>query len=176
VTTCKRLDEEVPIAYERGEWDVILSIAAKRQRMNVAEGLAERYGTSEDYGDALRKHELGCLGEFSLCRHLSLNWVAAFDRRARADVGDCYQVRCVDKASREYHSLITHPADAPEQVYVLAVADFDDGIVTLKGWLYGRWAKESEHWREPPEVSYACFMAHESRLKGMASLPKEALA
>lgn len=169
-----RIEEEKILAYSLSEWESILWVARQRQDMNVADELHERYGKSDDYAHALRKHELGVLGEFTLCRHKKLPWLSALDRFAVADVGSIYQVRCVDLAARKRSSLITHPKDRDGQVFVLAVADFELFTVTLKGWLYGRDAKALGIWRT--DVPNAAFFTGDIHLHGMDSLPSEALA
>tara|TARA_R110000822_G_scaffold120633_1_gene254124 strand:- start:19796 stop:20335 length:540 start_codon:yes stop_codon:yes gene_type:complete len=177
-----RLSEAIVEHYSLFSWQSILNLAKQRQDMNVAEGLHERYTKSKDYAHALRKHEIGVAGEYSLCRHLGKPYAAALDRTVPADVGSIYQVRSVDKharnvktgARRGLQALRINPADDPVQVYVLAVVDFELKNVELKGWCYGLEGKDRRWWRT--DCGSAAYLTPENHLRGMASLPTEVQA
>jgi len=167
-----RIEQEVQIPYTAQEWESVRRVAFERQRMNVAAGLHQKFGASNDPGDSTLLHEVGCFGEHALCWHLELPWTSALERQAKADVGTIYQVRAVNAVYKSNRSISVHRRDPSEQVFVLAVVDFISRVVTLKGWAYGWDVKNRGLWKT--RIRRPCFMLHETApILPMGELPLE---
>lgn len=119
-----------------------------RQAANVCRGRRDAHGYS---GDGYDIHVLGAVGEYVVARALGLFW-AGPGRLAAPDVGTL-QVRTRSQAD---YDLIVHPRDADDAVFVLVTGQ--ELRYVVRGWMYGRDAKQRHFWRDPAGNRPAFFV------------------
>jgi hypothetical protein len=131
-----------------------------REAANV---LAERYDTNAGQRDAYSTHILGAVGEYVAARALDIFWAGPGRLRA-PDVGPL-QIRT---GTKHTHSLILHPSDADDDVFVLVTGSVKH--YRVHGWIYGRDGKRREYWKDP-DTGRPAFFVPQSALNDIADLP-----
>jgi hypothetical protein len=124
----------------------------KRRRHRWACGADRGWGNHID----------GCIGEFALAQQLDRSWspgiVGAPDLACGIEV----------RASRhEKASLILHPSDHDDKIYVLAWLHWE--YVAIPGWLWGKEGKRDEYWRTEG-VRYPAYFIAQARLRPLDDL------
>jgi hypothetical protein len=125
------------------------SIGARRRASAVARGL-KQYGNGdlETYDVDI----LAAMSEFAVARALNLFWDAHVGDPNGGDVGlGLVEVR-MRRMPGNGGDLAIKPKDLDDKPYVL-VHGYRDGRMDLRGWLYGRAAKDRKgQWCEPKQV------------------------
>lgn len=109
---------------------------------------AHRDGRQLDKGrtdDAWGRHIEGALGEYAAAKHLNVCWTPSIGKLDTA-VGDVagYQVR---STTRQNGSLIVHPADNDDHVFILVTLNLTKPEARVVGHITGRAAKHDRYWR-----------------------------
>jgi hypothetical protein len=134
---------------------------ATREIQDMLKHRKHRWACENDRGWG--NHIDGCIGEFVLARKLDRFWSPG--EVGASDLEGCgLEVR----ASRhENPSLILHPSDHDDRIYVLAWLHWEH--VVIPGWLYGREGKRQGHWREKG-VRHPAFFVPRSELHPIETL------
>ena len=110
------------------------------------------HGAPTDPAEALKLHIIGMLGEAALAKALGLWWMGDSEIHG-PDVAQ-WHVRAV---TRPTSRLIVHDNDPDEAAYVLV--DISRlPVCVIVGWIYGKDAKQPEHWQNPGTNRPAYFV------------------
>lgn len=107
----------------------------------------------------------GACGEMALAKYLGVFWDGNMGNFKAADVG-ALQVRTTQRAAG---SLILHPGDKDEDVFILVLSHNLPSFL-LRGWIYGHEGKVQKWWRDGTEGRPAFFVP-QSALHDMSTLP-----
>lgn len=157
------------IALAPDEYTRACAVGTDRRKRAVARERGSAYGC-EDGDDqlALRRNQIGAVGEYAMAKWLGIDWNPGDD--LDSDTGDVagHQVRAT---THEAGCLILHPTDADDHDFTLALVG--DVTVTLAGWCFGRDGKRSGWWRT--DVRHPCFMVPQHALRPMPAKPRQGI-
>ena len=164
---------EPPLAFPRGFTSHQTYAVGKKEPLLAAVGGAmreiqdmlkhrkHRWACDNDRGWG--NHIDGCIGEFVLARQLDRFWSPG-----EVGVSDLEGCGLEVRASRhENPSLILHPSDHDDRIYVLAWLHWEH--VAIPGWMYGREGKVQHFWRESG-VRHPAFFVPRGQLRPIDSL------
>ena len=63
------------------------------------------------------------------------------------------------------------PRDSDDEIYVLGIEKTP--LVSFKGWMYGKDAKNAEHWFDPRNGHPGAWFVAQDKLRNMNELEKE---
>jgi hypothetical protein len=134
------------------------------------DGGTERWGDDPD--TVWQRAITGRIGELAVAKHEGIHWLGVdYDRRHLGDVADL-EVR---STTRPNGCLITHEADPPERIYVLAITQRPARrraplTVRLAGWMAGADTRRPEWWRT--DVQTPAWFVPQHALHPIEELPR----
>jgi hypothetical protein len=126
-------------------------VGVTRQIDNLRNRRVNRYGATDD--EAWRLHIEGAAGEMAVAKYIGKFWSGNLGNLRAADVGDHLQVRT---RAGGYTSLILHPSDPDDDIFVLVMGRAPS--FCLQGWLRGGQGKHQSYWRDPAGGRPAFFV------------------
>lgn len=102
---------------------------------------------------------LGICGEIALAKYLNVYWEPNITGGFAYDIYPNIQVRTT---KHENGRLIVHQKDNDNDRYFLVYANND--IFTIKGWIFGKDAKQKEFWCDPTGKNRFAFFVPSNRL------------
>lgn len=136
-------------------------VGVTRQITNLRDGRQDAYGAQKDLGWQL--HLEGACGEMAFAKYAGIYWSGALGNLSADDVGE-FQIRT---ATRPTDSLILHPKDPDDRIFVLLIGTAP--TYQLRGWIHARDGKNTRYWRDPLG-NRAAFFVPQSALKPMRQL------
>jgi len=135
-----------------------------RQVQNLKHNRHDKYGAEEM--DPWALHINGALAELAVAKYLGLPWtgMGALGDHSLADVDDSTEARWVTNA---HYSLLLHPDDNDERVYVLVTGRAPS--LALRGWKLGRDGKNQKYWADP-KGGRPCYFVPQTELEPMTTL------
>jgi hypothetical protein len=110
---------------------------------------------------------IGLMGEYAAALYFDIKYVfnTKYDA-GRSDLLNGLEVRTTNYANGH---LITHDTDKTA-LYILAIVNFKQSFVDLKGWLEIDKCRQPKYWRDKPQVRAASYWTPQSDLKPMLEL------
>ena len=139
-------------------------------------GITRRVKSREDHradtpmkqGTEWQNDICGAIAEMALAKALNVYWVPSVDTFKLPDIGTNLQVR---STTLERGKLIVRPRDSDDEIYVLGIEKTP--LVSFKGWMYGKDAKNAEHWFDPRNGHPGAWFVAQDKLRNMNELEKE---
>lgn len=117
-----------------------------------------KWGMTEQ--NAWHQHIESALSELAFAKWRGEYWsVTPLEDRDKGDVG----LREVRETFYSTGRLITHPEDKDDREYWLLTGNM--GRYIIRGWLYGREAKEPANWQDPTHKERWAFFTPQSQLR-----------
>lgn len=156
-------------------WERQFGIAWGRYRMqrSIERGLSDRNGAERK----LHLDVMGALGELAFCKAVGLFQVRNGQRlyplltvdvdKSTPDFGKNIQVRT--RSKQDYNLNVRHD-DVDDHIYVVTIQGSQ--LWTVKGWMYGREAK-NDNWLGDPNGRGAMYLVPDEVLHDISEIPKE---
>jgi hypothetical protein len=113
-----------------------------------------------DYPERVLHERLGNMAEMAVAHHLGIPWDGAINRfHTKPDVGR-FDVRATTLPGGR---LILRDNDHGDRPFVLVTGDGLDGVMILRGWLWGHEGKIHK-WLRDPHSRRPCWMIPQSEL------------
>lgn len=142
-------------------------VAVSRKVGNLVKKRQEAYGAGDYSGLGVDMDWLGIMGEIAVAKYLDTYWPGLGLEFGAIDAGVA-EVRAVDN---DDHRLIVHPKDRDNAPFVSAlVVRSALPLVTLRGWMMGRDAKQPEFWSDPTGKGRPAFFPPNKMLRPMPDL------
>ncbi len=109
----------------------------------------------------------GTIGEKAVALWLRCDYNSYYGQFGKKDVGDVLQVRSTPHPDG---SLLIHPTDCDDDIFILVLTDKVPGCCWLAGWLTGKRAKAVGKWKGT-EPGRECFWISQADLNTMLCCP-----
>ncbi len=141
-------------------------VAVTRHYESIRQGLQDKHGF---YGDGLRIHIFGVLGEMAAAKAANLYWDASVNTfKTVGDVGDI-EVRT---RMKDHYDLIVRDDDKPNRFFVLVVfRGWVNGAPVFRviGWMSGVEAKQ-DRWKKTYGDREAAYFVPQAALHPISGL------
>lgn len=138
---------------------------ARRRILALEQGRKDRYGWGNmDYWGIDIE---GCLAELAAAKAMGLYWGGISD--SARDEGD---INGIEVRSTKYKkgSLILHPDDPDERVFILVVGAAPE--YNVAGWIRAKHGKKDKWWQER-QKGRPCYFVPQDALKDVSTTPRK---
>lgn len=149
------------VALTTTEWQHAAVVGVTRRIKARSSSREEVYGSPVAPWDADIE---GACAECAVAKSLEVDWQAETEPDHAGDVGEIG----VRHSKRADASLILHPGDPNEKVFVLVTGT--DGNYRLRGWILACDGKQKQYWRDPSGKGRFAFFVPQSALNDVSHL------
>jgi hypothetical protein len=139
-------------------WSEVMQAAmvgVMRQTTNLRDGRKDAHGLGSEL-DGWGLHVEGCCGEMAAAKALGVFWSGSHGTLRVPDIGEQFQVRTRTLRTQQSNSLILHPSDLDDAIFILVLGRVP--AYEVAGWIQGAAGKRPEHWKDPAGGRPAFFV------------------
>lgn len=148
-----------------GEMLIGSMVGSIRQVQNIRDRRQDAYNLKKH---GWFNHILGALGEQAVAKELNIFWSGSIGNLRASDVGG-YEVRT---RSSHWHDLILHKEDHDDREFILVTGNGSDYKFCMRGWMYGREAKQERYWADPSGDNRWAYFVAQAELRPIKTLPR----
>ena len=130
-------------------------VGVMRQVSNLRDGRKDAHGLAST-ADGWGLHIEGCCGEMVAAKALGVFWSGSHGQLRVPDIGGRFQVRTRCLRTKQSNSLILHPDDSDDAIFLLVLGTVPS--YTVAGWIKGVDGKRPEFWADPAGGRPAFFV------------------
>lgn len=157
---------EIKVVLSKYEFFLAAQIGMTRSVQNIIAGRKDRYGAEvmDGWGISIE----GTCGEAAVAKHLNIFYTGNLGDLKACDINNSEKNIEVRTAAKDYHSLILHPGDPDESLFILVTGKAP--VFYIRGWIRGKEGKDRKFWKDPTGTRPAYFVP-QSALECISTIP-----